>query len=307
MIIIDFSQILFANVYADDSVASCAKNPSEMSKNMLMHFGFNSLRSHFVTFRQRYGDEFIIACDSRSWRYDVFPQYKWARKQNRENDTSGIDWKFVAEVNDEIYAALDAYFPFITLKVKGAEADDINGIMVNMVANRTSEDTDIFGDSDPEKIILLSTDKDNYQLHKHKNFKQWSQREKKLVGPATTPQKALLEKIVKGDSGDGIPNIKSPDNTFVDKIRQKPISSKYLEKFYASKNPIEVCETEQEKINFRRNEMLVSYDKTPIEIRDAVISQYNEKKLRKVSKSNLMNYFISKQMNILMSNIQDFF
>ena len=40
------------------------------------------------------------------------------------------------------------------------------------------------------------------------------------------PNEYLYEHILKGDTGDGVPNVLSPDNTFVDGLRQKPLSKK---------------------------------------------------------------------------------
>lgn len=306
MIITDFSQILMANVFADSTVSACAKNPCEQSRNMLMHFGINSVRANYIEHKDTYG-QLIIACDSRSWRKDVFPQYKWKRSENRKNDTSGINWEFVNSVSDELYSVLDEYFPFPLIKVKGAEADDVNGALVKHIST-TSGQENMFGESEPEKIIILSSDKDNYQLHKYKNVRQWSMRDKKYVKPDTKPHLALLEKIVKGDSGDGIMNIKSHDNFFVEGVgRQKSITQKYLDQFMTSVNPIEVCETEQERINFIRNETLVSYEKMPEYVYNGIIEQYEEKKNKTVSKAKLMEFFVSKRMNNLMANIHDFF
>lgn len=305
MIITDFSQILMANVFMDADVNSCAKNPSEQSKNMLMHFGINSLRANYVKHRQKYG-KLIIACDSSSWRYQEFPHYKWKRKQMRAADTSGIDWKFVGEVNDELYSVLDQYFPFILLKTNGAEADDINGIIVRHLAEQGGE-TNMFGEVEAEPVILLSSDHDNFQLHKYSNVRQWSMRDRKFITPDKKPHLALLEKIVKGDSGDGIPNIKSAPDTFVTGTRQAPISQKFLQSFFDAKNPIDACENDFQRERFEMNQKLVSYDFTPPHLHDEIVIQYNQKNDRTVSKSQLMNFFISRRMNNLMSNIQDFF
>ena len=39
----------------------------------------------------------------------------------------------------------------------------------------------------------------------------------------------LKEHILKGDTSDGVPNVLSPDNTFVDGLRQRPLSRKKIQ------------------------------------------------------------------------------
>ena len=41
----------------------------------------------------------------------------------------------------------------------------------------------------------------------------------------------IIEHIVKGDAGDGVPNILSKDDVFMKGERQKPVSAKRLQEF----------------------------------------------------------------------------
>lgn len=306
-ILVDLSQIISAAILVEGDCKVCAQNPSTQSKSMIKHFIFNSLRHNFMTQKSKYGN-MILACDSGSWRYDAFPQYKHQRKLKRESDTSGIKWDFVSEVKNELIEDLDKHFPFIVVKVPKCEGDDVIAVMAKLITEQPSlEEENIFGDTDPEPILIISSDRDNMQLHKFKNVKQWSSIEKKLIKPAVSAKISLLEKIVRGDSGDGIPNLRMSDNTFVDKIRQKPISQKYLDEFYTSSNPIDVCLTEEEKINFKRNELLVSYEMIPQDKQDEIIMCYNEAMLKKHSKMGFYNYLSNNGMNNLLSQIHDFY
>jgi hypothetical protein len=121
------------------------------------------------------------------------------------------------------------------------------------------------------------------------------------------PNISLLEKIVRGDSGDGVPNIKMGNNTFVDGVRQKPISEKYLQTFYSAKSPIDSCLSEEEKVNFARNAQLVSYDEIPSDIQDAIILCYNEQLAKPHSKMALMNYLTSNKMSNILNSVHDFY
>lgn len=307
-IICDFSQIISACIYVGDA-AECAKHPSESSKSMIKHSVINSVRANFVLHKQRYG-QMILACDSGSWRYDVFPQYKHQRKLKRAADTSGIRWDFVNEVKAELISDFDKFFPFPVIKIDKVEGDDVLGVLSKLISKTSviGAETNMFDETEPESILLISSDKDNYQIHGlGKHIRQWSPMDKKLVKPIGSPRNALIEKIVKGDSSDGIVSIKSTDNTFVDGIRQKPISQKYLESFFASNTPINSCLTEEERKHYIRNEQLVSYEKIPLDIQESIISCYNAQIQKKHNKMALMNYLTQNRMSNILGQIHDFF
>lgn len=308
MILTDFSQIISASILVPGDCNLCAKNPSTQSKKLIKHFIINSVRANFKTQKEKYG-KMVLACDSGSWRYDVFEQYKYKRRLKRENDTSGVNWAFVNEVKEELIDEMTIFFPFPVVKVPKCEGDDILGVLTKLITEKEAdpESMDVFGDLSPENILIISSDIDNYQLHQYKNVRQWSPMAKKLVKPDGSARNALLEKIVKGDVGDGVMNIRMGPNTFVDDIRQKPIAQKYLDQFFASKNPIDVCEDDEQRANYIRNEELVSYSKIPSNISDSIILCYNEQVSKKHSKMQLMNYFIKNDMTNLLSQIHDFY
>ena len=99
-----------------------------------------------------------------------------------------------------------------SIEVYGAEADDI-------IATICSEYS--------EEILILSGDKDFIQMQRFPNVKQYSPITKKMINGAN-PDGYLKEHIFKGDSTDGIPNVLSPDNTFTDSLRQKPLTKKKI-------------------------------------------------------------------------------
>ena len=310
MLLIDFSQVYLAPIFLDAAAKSCAQNPSEESRDMMMHMVVNTIRAQQVMHKAKYGTEVVVAFDSSSWRKDVFPYYKWARKQKRESDTSGINWEFVFETSAYIQQAFRDYFPFNTLSIDKAEADDIIGAICKYKdENRDDQEENIFGDVEADQILIVSSDKDHFQLHRYKNVRQWTPLTKKLVKPEGKPKDALIEKIVRGDSGDGIASIKCVPEWFTlkDKDRAPPISKKYLQTFLDSKNPIDACTNDFEKENYKRNEMLISYEFTPKEIYDKTISLYESQKNKKQDKMKLMNFFVKNRMNILLSKISDFY
>ena len=308
MNIVDLSQIMYASIHVDGDANQCARHPSEENKKMIKHFIINSIRSNHVNQKSQYG-QMVLACDSPSWRTEVFPQYKCQRKAAKKIDNSGIRWDFVGEVLDELTDDLKEFFPFPTVKVSRAEGDDIIGTLVPYVAKTAIMEEDVFGNVEPQKTLITSSDQDYFQLH-NKYVRQWSPVMKKLIRPQVPIKHAYLEKVLKGESGsttDSIPNYRMGNNTFIDGVRQKPISQKTLDKFFAAENPIDICESEEERANFLRNEQLVSFTKIPTDIQESIILCYNEQLAKKHSKMALMNYLTQNRMSNLLSQITDFY
>ena len=172
-----------------------------VEEDMVRHMILNSLRMY----RERFFDEFgelVICYDSKHyWRREYYPEYKASRKKTRE--TSGHDWNNIFGCLNSIKEELTESFPYKVIEVYGAEADDI-------IASLCMEHA-----SSCPNILILSGDKDFVQLHKYKEVKQYSPVTKKFInGP--DPIEYLYEHILKGDVSDGVPNVLSPDNTFVD-------------------------------------------------------------------------------------------
>jgi hypothetical protein len=104
---------------------------------------------------------------------------------------------------------------------------------------------------------------------------------------------------MKGDTGDGIPNVLSPDNCLVIGERQKPVTQKRLAEWTDPKNM-----NEQLLRNFKRNETLIDLTQVPERIKEQIIDRYNE--VNTNDRSQLFNYFMTNKLRNLMENIQDF-
>ena len=195
MIIVDLNQVMISNFMMQIGSHTNIK----VEEDLLRHMILNSLRSYNTKFRKEFGD-IIIACDDRKyWRREVFPYYKANRKKAR--DKSEIDWNSVFEVMHKIREELKEFFPYRVIQVDGAEADDIIGTLAQQ-----------FGNSN-EKILVLSGDKDFIQLQTYMNVKQYDPVRKKYI-QHNNPSQYIKEHIIRGDTGDGIPNFLSPDNCF---------------------------------------------------------------------------------------------
>ena len=199
MILVDLNQVMISNLMAQIG------RDSDISEDLVRHMILNSIRSYNNKFKEEFGD-IVICCDSRHyWRREIFPNYKWGRKQHRAGDT--LDWDLIFSVFNKVRDEMKEHMPWKVVDVYGAEADDI-------IATLTKNNN--------EEILILSGDKDFIQLQKYGNVKQYAPIQKKWVN-GVDPKRYIKEHILKGDRGDSIPNFLSPDDTFINNIRQNQL------------------------------------------------------------------------------------
>ena len=280
MIIIDMNQIAVANLMMNLKM----NNSKTIDESMVRHMILNSIRMYRMEHHDEYG-EVVLTWDSKhSWRRDYFPEYKASRRKGREK--SDLDWDEIFGTLNKIRNEIKENFPYKYLEVFGAEADDIIGFLCD-------ENRD-------EKIIIISGDKDFIQLQKYPNVKQWSPITKKDVN-GFNPTTYLKEHILKGDTSDGVPNILSPDNTFVDGLRQRPLSRKKIQSWLIGGGS---DWNDEVKRNFQRNSTLIDLSRTPEELKNQIRLEYNN--APHGDRSKLLNYFMIYKLRELTDNIGDF-
>ena len=267
----------------------------EVDDTLVRHLVLNNLRYYRSRFTEEYG-ELVICCDSKHyWRRDYFPNYKANRKKDRAS--SGYDWDFIFTTLNSVRDEIKEHFPYKVLEVYGAEADDIIATLVKQVHD------------DPDTIII-SSDKDFIQLHGF-HVKQYSPVSKKLIN-GTDPVEYLREHIIRGDRSDGVPNVLSPDDTFVAEKRQKPMRKTMLMTLTEAMEKWEPkdlfqlakCNRDIWMHNWQRNETLIDLDKIPHDIRDKILREF--KNAPTGDRSKLFNYFVEKKLNNLIQSIGDF-
>ena len=284
MILVDMNQISLANVMMHLNM----NKKTEPDKDMVRHMIYNSLRMYRSRFFEEYG-EMIICYDSKSyWRREIFPQYKASRRKGREQ--SSLDWDSIFECLNEVKSELLEFFPYKVLEVYGAEADDIIGVLCGEL------------EFDNGKTLIVSGDKDFIQLQKYKNVTQYSPITKKYVN-GEDPVRYLQEHILKGDASDGVPNVLSPDNTFVDGLRQRPLGKKKIDA-WVDNDIHDVLPNDETIRNYQRNKKLIDLDQSPKELFADILVQYY--KAPEGDRSKLLNYFIQKRLNNLIESIGDF-
>lgn len=280
MILIDYNQVVIANL-----MEQIGSSKTSVEESLVRHMVLNTIRANIRKFKSEYG-EVIIACDNRHyWRRDIFPAYKAHRKKNRA--ASGHDWNKIFECMSNIREELKEHSPYKVIDIHGAEADDIIGVLTQNFSAQQS-------------VLILSSDKDFVQLQVYPKVKQYSSSMKKFI-KTDDPIKQLNELIVTGDSGDGIPNILSPDNSFTDSIRQKPITKKFL---------AEIAETGNGNFNdtvlrnWSRNKQLIDLTMIPENISKNIIDTYMMTK--PATKQKFMNYLITNRLKNLLEVIDEF-
>lgn len=284
IILVDYNQVMLASLFA--SIGN--HHNADISENMIRHMFLNSLRASRQKFIKEYGEVVICADGKNSWRKTVFPYYKANRKKSR--DESELDWGELFRIINLIREELEEFFPYKVIHFDAVEADDVIGTICHTYGNEMNMG---------EKILILSGDKDFVQLQKYGNVFQYDPVRKKSI-EHSKPEQYLFEHILKGDSGDGIPNILSEDNSLVVGKRQKPMTSKKIDMFSSDFNALSA----DEKLKFDRNRELIDLNFVPDKYKTMIIEKYNQEK--EVGRKMLYQFFVTKGLKNLLEDIGDF-
>jgi len=282
MIIFDFNQVAISNL-----MEQIGSSKTAVEEGLVRHMILNTIRTYVKKFKESHGPEVVIACDNKNyWRREIFPHYKAGRKKARE--ASGHDWTTIFDCLNKIRDELRDHSPYKLVSVDTCEADDIIATLV-------------MKHSATQKIMILSSDKDFAQLQKYPNVEQYSPILKKYI-KEPLPALQLKQLIIRGDKGDGIPNILSADDVFVSGGRQKPITEAKIIG-WMNQEPKEFCNEDMLR-NFSRNETLIDLTKIPESLKTAILDTYENAKGH--SKQEFMNYMIANRLKNLIEVIDEF-
>ncbi len=284
MILVDMNQVTLSNLMVQ---LGGSKN---VEPDFVRHMVLNSLRSYRSKFEGEFGELVLCYDNKTNWRREYFPNYKHSRRKGRKE--SKLDWNNIFDTLHMIKSELTEFFPYKVLEVDNAEADDIIASVVFHVASEPKN---------YEKVLILSSDKDFIQLQKYNFVSQYSPMQKKFIN-GVDPTTYIKEHILKGDRGDGVPNFLSPDNTFVDELRQRPLSKRKLEA-WIDLEPSDYCNEEMMR-NYQRNRTLIDLSYIPDDIKEKCTETFLD--APEGNRKHLLNYFIKKKLKSLMENIGDF-
>lgn len=282
MILVDFSGICLATILIN----------RQNDERMIRHMTLNSLRMYNKKFKENYG-QMVLACDgANNWRRSYFPQYKANRRKGRDEST--FDWNEAFRIMHKIKDELRENFPYKVIHLEGCEADDVIGTLV--------ERTQDFGNFEP--VMIVSSDGDFKQLQRFDNVSQFSPMTKKYV-EETHPRQNLKLKILQGDTGDGVPNVLSDDDTLVEGRRQTPLSKKKKEAILQDLSEGELLYAASWYRNYCRNETLIDLTKTPQDLKNSIINNFEEQDPWH-NKGKVFPYLVANRMNRLIESVQEF-
>lgn len=277
MIIFDFSQLFLSCVFTQPADLY----ETEDNYKLVRHLVLNHFASIKMKFQRENSGNIVFACDGQNyWRKQYFPYYKASRKLVREE--SSYNFTNIFKFMNLIKSEFKENFPYMMLEVYEAEADDIIGVLAEYRYKY-------------ETVIVVSSDKDFKQLLKYHSIKQYDPYKRVLI-KEPNPVQFLEELIIRGDVSDGIPNILSPDDSFVNKIRQKPITKKFLNESSGA--------LIQHFDHYLRNKTLIDFSEIPLYVQQNIIKAYDAYEI--LPTSTIYSYFVKNSLTNLMSRIEDF-
>jgi len=285
MVLVDF------NGLAIGSIMGQLSHGEELSENLVKHIILNNLRVYRNKYKESDYGKMVICCDSYSWRKKVFPEYKASRKTNRAKDKH--DWPMIFDLIEDTLNDLRANFPYAVIKVDGAEADDIIGVLTKEAAQP------LLG----EDVIIISADKDFIQLQVDGHVTQWSPMFNKMI-KEEDPRRYLFDHILKGDSSDGVPNANSADDVFISSARQTPMTQKAINKYWENRDDLESIMKPDVYRNFMRNAQMIDLENTPEGM--AIEISFNYQCYKYPTRTNILTYLVENRMKMLVECAPEF-
>ena len=279
MILLDYNAIAIGNVAVQRLAAD---------EGLIRHMILNSIRMYRQKFHKEYGEMVIVADGMNNWRKEAFPQYKAARRKKRDEST--IDWQEVFRIINMVREEIQENFPYKVMHEDGCEADDV----IAQLAIETQE----FGKHEP--VMIVSADGDFKQLQVYKNIKQFSPMTKKLV-VENNPRTYLAEHILKGDAGDGVPNVLSDDNVFVDGRRQGILSAKKKAALLDDPRAL----GDEIYRNYQRNQQLIDLKNCPQSVKESIINNF-EQQDPWGNRPKVFPYLVQKRCKLLIECVGEF-
>ena len=284
-ILVDYNQVILASLFA--SIGNHTDVAAD--ENIIRHMFLNSIRANRKKFTEEYGEIVICADGKNTWRREAYPYYKANRKKSR--DESGMDWGALFEIMNTIRDELREYFPYKVVHIEHCEADDIIGTVIHEYGSELNIGS--------EKFLILSGDKDYIQLQNYANVDQYDPIRKRWIRN-DNPDQYLKEHILKGDTGDGVPNILSADNCLAVGERQKAMTKKRMALYSEGTQNMD----EETLRRYHRNKMMIDLSQIPQNYQDLILSEYNQEK--DIGRKELFNFFVKKKLKHLITDIQDF-
>tara|TARA_B100000085_G_scaffold168458_1_gene153278 strand:- start:18664 stop:19512 length:849 start_codon:yes stop_codon:yes gene_type:complete len=279
LILLDYSSIAMSSIMV--RVDDFQEQPE-----LVRHQIFNIIRQYNERFRSDFG-EMVIAMDHTNvWRKKSFPFYKANRKKQRKE--SKHDWTAIFTMMNDVREEVEEYSPYRCVRIEGCEADDVIATIIE-------------AKNDPSPTVIVSPDKDFVQLQKYPNVKQFSNIQKKWIEPDIDPITDLEIKVLKGDMGDGIPNVMSEDDVLIEEgARQTPLRKAKMDMLMQDPEALGTSIARR----IIRNRDMIDLSRCPDYLKEEILEAFS--KPARGSVNRLMTLFTKNQMKLLLESLQDF-
>lgn len=236
---------------------------------------------------RKYGIDHVVFClEGRSWRKDIYPQYKAHRRVAEASLTEAEQ-----EENKMFWETYELFTTFLrektnvsVLRNERAEADDIIARFVHLHPN----DTHYIISSDTDYVQLINENVhqyngvsnqlitlDGYHDEKGRLIVDKKTKEPKLLGD---PQFVLFEKIMRGDAGDNVfsayPGVRTKGSknkvglieAYADRTKQGFNWNNMMLQRWVDPDGVE----HRVREDYERNRLLIDLTAQPDEIKDKV-------------------------------------
>jgi len=267
------------------------KNPRITSKGEDVSAIFGFLNTLLEIQKKHNPSHIAVAFDlsGSTFRHDIYPEYK----ANRDETPEPI--RFSIPIIKDLLKS----FNIPILEMKGFEADDIIATLSKYLQTEETIPAGMNGMfEEKQNVMIISSDKDFIQLQQYDNVKQFSPIAKKFITDKD-PKSYLDEHILRGDKSDGIPNILSDDNVFVEERRQIPLTKKKIAELDMDNL------SESNNYRYSRNKTLIDLSCIPERIEEKILTEWKETDQCK-SKKDMLNYFMKHRLKNLMEVIEEF-
>lgn len=270
MILVDFNQQLVASVnYLQNSNIDINQ---QTLQHTVLNYIFERISKINSTRAGKFAsssEDIILCCDGGNyWRRSIYPYYKIKRKESRSK--SKLDWQAIFELSPTIKSNISDYTGIKVLEIPTVEADDIISVLVKRLHSNN-------------KLCIFSTDQDFLQLQYYPNIYQYSITTNGFIKPSENAINSLVTKLLEGDRGDGVPNILSDDDIFVNGNRQTPITKSKRELLFNNISSIVLGKSKyrdtglySEDNLIRNNGLMNLINAIPDYIENMVIECYNK-------------------------------
>ena len=110
---------------------------------------------------------------------------------------------------------------------------------------------------------------------------------------------------MRGDSGDGIPNVLSADDTFISEKSQTPLRQTKIDNWLENADNLREHMDDDIYRNYQRNKKLIDLTDIPEDIQESIINTFNGQ--TKTPNMRVLNYLIKKRCNHLIEVVEEFY